>query len=495
MAIVHNPLLSGDFPDPCAICVDGVFYMTATSVHSMPGIPILRSYDLAHWEVAAYVYDTFQENDAHTLQNGENIYGKGSWATCLRWHDGWFTVCFNSNDARDTFIYRARDIQGPWSVSRLGGVHYDPTLLFDDDGRTYIIHGNGTLYITELEADATAVKPGGLHQVLIDTPKVDGLNCEGSHMHKIHGWYYLMTIQWPKGRRRLQWCYRCRELTGTYEGRVVLDDDMGYFFNGVAQGGLFEAPDGWYAMLFQDRGAMGRSPVLLPVRWEADWPVLGEGGKAPLCFEVPYADHAVQPFTHSDDFEYAENRLSLCWQWNHNPDNARWSVIERAGWLCLHSTASPCLMQAHNTLTQRTQEPISVFTTQIDTAHMRDGDRAGLAAFQHRFGAIGAMKEDGRTQVMLLLGEGEAETIAFRAPLQQQILHLKVVFDFAGGKDLAHFYFSLDGAQWTRVGDPLSMDFNLKHFMGYRAALFSYATQTQGGYADFAYLRFAQTEA
>ena len=75
--------------------------------------------------------------------------------------------------------------------------------------------------------------------------------------------------------------HRADKLTGPYEGKVILQN------KGVAQGCLIDTPDGkWYAMLFQDNGAVGRSPWLVPVKWEDGWPVLGVGGKAPVTLEI-----------------------------------------------------------------------------------------------------------------------------------------------------------------------------------------------------------------
>lgn len=74
-----------------------------------------------------------------------------------------------------------------------------------------------------------------------------------------------------KGGIREECVYRADKIDGPYEGRVVLSDTLGYKNNGVAQGGLIDTPDGkWYAMLFQDHDAVGRVPVLVPVRWEMD---------------------------------------------------------------------------------------------------------------------------------------------------------------------------------------------------------------------------------
>ena len=157
MTTVNNPLFWADVPDPDVIRVGIHYYMVSTSMHLMPGVPIMRSFDLAHWEIVSYVYDTLEDNDAYTLRNKKNAYGAGSWASSLRFHNGVFYVCFASNDMRRTYIYRTNDIiKGPWDRSILTGVYHDPSLLFDDDGRVYIVYGAGTIRIKELTPDATA---------------------------------------------------------------------------------------------------------------------------------------------------------------------------------------------------------------------------------------------------------------------------------------------------------------------------------------------------
>ena len=338
-----------------------------------------------------------------------------------------------------------------------------------------------------------AIKEGGVQQILVDTPKVEGLNCEGSHFHKINGHYYLLLIQWPKTGtgRRIQWCYRCDNLLGEYTGRIILDDDLGYRNNGVAQGGLFQAGGNWYAMLFQDRDTVGRCPVLIPVRWADGWPVPGENGKPPMELTVPFAPRPAAPFTESDEFNYSENRLSHIWQWNHNPDNAGWSVTERPGWLRLKNRhCSQGFERARNTLTQRAVGPCCTFATRLDTSGMLNGDCAGLAALQYHFGYVGVCVDGHGKHLVMCTGDGEQEHRAASVPLGQDEVFLMVRFEFTGGKDMAGFYFSLDNQAWQQIGEPLSMVYKLEHFTGYRPALFSYPTKTAGGFADFDYLRF-----
>src|SRR2546423_987238 len=52
----QNPVLEGDFPDPSAVQVDGVFWATATSSARAPGFPLLRSTDLVHWQQIGSIF-------------------------------------------------------------------------------------------------------------------------------------------------------------------------------------------------------------------------------------------------------------------------------------------------------------------------------------------------------------------------------------------------------------------------------------------------------
>lgn len=499
--IIKNPVIWADVPDPSVIRVGSAFYMVSTSMHMMPGCPIMKSRNLMHWEIVNYVFDTLEDHEAHHLLDGKGIYGKGSWAANLRYHDGTFYVCFSSLDMNRFYIYRTKDIEnGPWERSVIPGVHHDPSLLFDD-GRVFVIHGNGDIRITELTEDATAVKPGGIDQLLFETEREGiGLRCEGCHAYKMNGYYYLFFIEWPKvgNRRRRQICYRSRNLLGPYERRVVLDDDMGYRNHGVAQGGIVDTPAGeWYAVLFQDHDAVGRVPCVVPVRWEDDWPVFGVDGKVPTAFGAKLPDSPAKPLVISDEFEYAENRLALNWQWNHNPDPRFWSVTERPGYLRLVAGyLAKSVEYARNTLTQRTEGPACSGTTLMEIAHMNPGDRAGLVALQHFYGTVGIhVADDGERYVaMCVRGDDGGEEAVEKIRYEGDRIWLKIDFDFRDSADLARFWYSADGEEWRAIGRPLQLKYTLDHFMGCRIGLFYYATRQTGGYVDFDYFRYTKAD-
>ncbi|QMV44055.1 glycoside hydrolase family 43 protein [Cohnella cholangitidis] len=496
---ITNPVIWADVPDISVIRVGTVYYMVSTSMHSMPGCPIMKSENLMHWEIVNYVFETLEDNDAHNLLDGKGIYGQGSWAASLRHHEGMFYVCFSCNDMNRFYVYRTADIEnGPWERFVIPGLHHDPALLFDESG-VFVIYGNGEIRIAELTADATAHKPGGVNQLLFETERDGiGLRCEGCHAYKLDGYYYLFYIEWPStgNRRRRQLVYRSRELLGPYERRILLDDDMGYRNNGIAQGGIVDTPAGdWYAVLFQDHDAVGRIPCVLPVSWENGWPVFGEEGKVPASFEVPLPGSNPKPLVISDEFDYAFDKLALNWQWNHNPDNSLWSVTERPGWLRLRTGHLARSVEfARNTLTQRTEGPTCNASTMIDAAGMKPGDRAGLVALAFHFGAVGILaNENGEYRVIMSVkGDDGGEDTVESHPYADSLIYIKIECHFEDSADFAYFFYSADGETWREIGQPLKMKYTLHHFMGYRFGLYNYAVKETGGYADFHYFRYAR---
>ncbi len=497
--MIHNPVIWSDVPDIDVIRVEDNYYMVSTSMHTMPGCPIMRSKDLANWEIINYVFDTIDDNEAQNLLNGHSIYGKGSWAATLRRHKEDYYVGFSSNDMKCFYLYRTKDIEhGPWKcIATVDRLLHDPALIFDGD-TPYIIYGNGDISIVEFEKDLSGIKKDGIQKEILNTPKEGiGLRCEGAHAYKINGMYYLIFIEWAAtgNCRRRQICYRSKNLLGPYERKVIFDDDMEYFNNGIAQGAIFDTEEGdWYAMLFQDHGAVGRIPYMLPLSWEDGWPMIGVDGKAPEYFRISLEEVPVGPLVINDEFNDKENKLALNWQWNHNPDPSLWSLTKRSGYLRLTTgyITNNGVLFARNTLTQRTLGPACTGITHIDFANMKAGDCTGLVALQSTFGMVGIRKDsNGIKRVVMCTNGGEYfEKEEESTIYEKEDIYLKITFDFKNNIDIAKFFYSEDGLSWHRVGCDLHMKYLLDHFMGYRIGLFNYATKEIGGYTDFDYFHF-----
>lgn len=495
-----NPLTYTDIPDNDVIRVGDDFYMVSTTMFLCPGAPIMHSKDLVHWRIVNYIYDYLADDDIYNLRNGKNAHGKGQWATTLRYRDGVYYALFIANDQHKTYVYRTTDIMnGKWERNEIEGAFFhDASLLFDNDGRVYVVYGNGELRITELTPDLRAVKQGGVNQILISTPRQGfGLRAEGAHFYHIGDYYYVIVIDWPSGQPRTERCFRSKTLLGEYESKIILQGAFDGRGDGVAQGAIFDTPRGdWYSVMFQDHGAVGRVPTLQPLTWIDGWPMLGDNGKPVKEFDVKLAPYGEDHVWASDEFTYKSNDdLDLVWQWNHKPINTDWSVTARKGWLRLTtSQLATSIFNARNTLTQRTVGPRCIDETMLDASGMKPGDRAGLCAFMSNYCSIGVEVDDaGQRFIVASSGNLRGSNEELRVPLKgkKAWLRIKYVFtpqaDDTCGPDKAFMSYSLDGKKWIDVDYQLQMRYTLDLFIGYKAALYNYPTKQVGGHADFDY--------
>src|SRR6187402_798083 len=208
--ILQNPVIYADVPDLSMIRVGDTYYMSSTTMHMSPGVPIMRSKDLVNWKLVSYCYDTLVSNDEMNLDNGKSTYGKGSWASCIRYHNGTYYVTTFASTSGKTHIYTTKNIEkGPWRAISFRPSLHDHSLFFDDDGKVYMLYGNRRLTLVELKEDLSGIKEGGINQVVVEnstqpTTSIgnSGLG-EGSQLFKVNGKYYLFNITWPSGSMRI----------------------------------------------------------------------------------------------------------------------------------------------------------------------------------------------------------------------------------------------------------------------------------------------------
>lgn len=517
--VMVNPLTYTDIPDNDYIRVGDTYYMISTTMYFCPGAPIMKSKDLVHWQIVNYIYDFIEDDDFYNLRNGKNAYGKGQWATTLRYVDGVYYALFICNEQGEkSYVFRTDDIEsGKWVRNELPRKFHDASLLFDNDGRVYVVYGNTNIYVTELEPDLSDVKAGGVDQLLIEYP-AQGYNLkgEGAHIYHIGDYYYILLIDWPRDPGcRTETCWRSKSLTGPYESKIVLQGKFDGRNDGVAQGAIVDTQYGdWYAIMFQDHGAVGRIPTIQPVTWVEDWPVMGDN-------TVPMKEVTVNLTAEGEDYvwandEFDSDKLALVWQWNHKPMNEAWSLTERPGWMRLHAASvAQSVVEARNTLTQRSVGPQCISEVLLDASGLQAGDRAGLCAFQSNNCSVGVeVAEDGTKSLTIrenkrgtrmvpgqkpqpgrrpMMERYETNDVVYSEPLKSEKVWLRLDFVFTPAEgslreaDTVTASWSYDGENWETTDYSLKISFTLDFFTGYRPALFCYPTTQTGGYADFDY--------
>lgn len=508
-----NPLFYEEFSDPDLIRVGDDYYLTGTTMHTMPGLPVLHSRDLVNWRLVSYAWPRLDYGPQYRLEDGKSIYGQGVWAPCLRYRNGTFYIFTNVN-GRGTQIFSATNPAGPWTHREMKRGLHDLSVLFDDDGKAYVVWGYRDLRIAQLNETLDDIVPGTEHSPF----GRDSLIGEGSHFYKIDG-KYVITSAWYDGGFRMP-CARADSPFGPYEVNPAISKDeafgitAGYRLRDIRsgkfeinppnpnggpdwasmhQGGIVQTQSGeWWGWSMMDANSIGRMTCLSPVTWKDGWPYFGlpgNLGRTPRTWTKPNTGHTSPrsaPFQRNDDFKGPS--LANVWQWNHAPVDGKWSLTERKGSLRLHALTAPDFWEARNTLTQRAIGPVSVATTELDGDGLATGDTAGLGLLNYPYAWIGVRRSAAGLEVAQFdQSTGKTATTPFAGGK----VWLRVEADFLAEK--AQFSYSLDGKRFLPLGDVFTTVFQLKTFQGVRYSLFSFGSG--GGYADFARFTVAEPRA
>jgi beta-xylosidase len=483
-----NPVLFADYSDPDAIRDGNTYYLVASTFSFVPGLPILSSKDLVHWSMMGHAVTRLTMAPEYDLKGG-NRYGGGVWAPSLRKHGGLFYIYFPT-PGEGIFVTTAKSMAGPWSapvaVIAQAGLE-DPCPFWDDDGNAYLVHskkGAGPLILHRMSPDGMRVLDDG-KEIVHDPKELPTL--EGPKLYKRNGFYYIFA---PFGgvSTGAQAVLRSRSIYGPYEHRTVLaQGDTA--INGPHQGAWVQTPsgEGWF-LHFQSRGAHGRIVHLEPVRWEQDWPIIGQAapgatvGQPVITWPVPRTGHVSPPrMLTSDEFEQA--KLQPQWEWNHNPESTGWSLTQRKGFLRLHSLPASDLLTARNTLTECMQDDAFEFTARLDLSGMKDGDHVGLSMFEKGASGLEVVQDHGtRTLGYFHLNEPTTTTPTH---FDAKIVQLRVHVD----RDRANFSYSDDEGKTVHpLGQKTTLTFSW--WKGSRPSVFSYSTGASGGWLDVDWVHY-----
>lgn len=152
-------------------------------------------------------------------------------------------------------------------------------------------------------------------------------------------------------------------------------------------------------------------------------------------------------------------------------------------------------------MTQRAAGPKCAAEITVDGSALKDGDYAGISAFQGCYGAIALAKENG-SYFLVMFGKPAKDETVFadsdfldaaveytRVPVCSPVVRFKTCLDFTDKKDEAAFYYQ-DSGRWIPLGIRQKLYFKMDHFTGCRFGLFEFSARETGGYADFLEFRF-----
>jgi len=505
----------------------------------------MKSFDLVNWEIVNYVYYILGDYDEISMRNDKYEYSRGSWAPELTYnpHDGYFYAIHTINTTGKTYFYKTDCIEfGVWTRTSSDEWFHDKSMIFDDCGTPYIFWGHGSIYVAQLLPDFSGIVPGSRKTIITAkmTSEIVGVNntfLEATHAHKIGDTYYLFIAGWPRGMTKIQYVFKSKTVDSDYEGRLIINDRMGRG-EGASQGGLIPMPDGTFMGYFMHRrGAAGRGMVLTKMEFDNEgWPIVTENNNLLISrtMNVPVKGNfqkksiinswdfnnnypraswtfqtVLEPGTEAEPgrYDYNGSNLKPGFEWNHNPDNRYWSLTARTGYLRLTNgtlATNGVVTGARNILTTRTYGPESFGTIAMEINGMKNGDIAGLVAFNRNYAYCGVKMIDGQKYIIYRQKTGDTnnntdwnnndswEEVVI-TPIDKNItrVYIKQYNDYkVYGRQMVYFYYSLDGKNWVDTNQSRRVDFGwTQHFCGFRFGIFNFATEQTGGFVDFDYFR------
>ena len=494
-----NPPLYADLPDPDVIRVGDDFYMVSTTFMNSPGLALLHSKDMVNWTTINNIVDRLEfGNDLRQDMVGGTLYRNGIFAPSIRYNNGTFYIAVQPNGISGNVplqVFRATDPRGEWQRNQLNFGAFDPALFFEDDGTPYVVYGGAwqdNTYMRQLNSGLTSTVGG--EQVIKSVAGTSLPRVEGAHVIKTNGHYYIFNAAPEQGRMYIS---RSSASSLASSGGTWTTVASVSGSTGGHQGAIVDLEGGdWYGFIMRDSGAVGRMTNISPITWQNDWPIWGTNNQVPGQSPKPILDQPLVVYPQSTGFDGPE--LPHDFRWNHNPDNARWSLTDRPGYLRLKPTIATGFWTARNSLTYKGFGPTSQAIVELDISNLRSGDVAGLGMIGKGLATLAVKRlANGEAQLVLSTGTATAtsgplteQATAFIGTSNTVILTLRMDFQQNQGQTA----YSLDGLTWNAIGDsfPLLWDWATGTFQGEQYAVFNYSPVASNGFVDVNRISFVQ---
>ncbi|MEZ4884022.1 MAG: glycoside hydrolase 43 family protein [Chitinophagales bacterium] len=501
-----NPIIHADYSDPDILRVGEDFYMVASSFNSAPGLPILHSTDLIHWEIINHVFQRQMPDSTFSKPQ----HGNGAWAPSFRFHDGFYYIFYGDPDF-GIYMSKTKDPSGKWLpplLIKAAKGWIDPCPFWDEDGKAYLVHAfagsrssiKSVLVVNEMKPDGSELLDDG---VLVFDGHQNHTTIEGPKFYKRNGYYYIFA---PAGGVPTGWqtVLRSKNIYGPYEDKIVLHQGK-TDINGPHQGGWVSLENGEYWFVhFQDKNAYGRIVHLQPMTWTDDnWCIIGKDedgdgiGEPVDKFKKPNLKNNKGNTIPQTSDEFDANTLGLQWQWHANPFPT-WGFPQGSkGKFRLYAHEIPGesnnLWAAGNLLLQKFPALEFSATTQVEffpSDKENLTEKMGLLIMGIDYSYLALENQNGQMSLLQVVcknaEKGGEEKVMKRISFNATSIYFKVTVKADG---ICQFSYSKDGKDFTDFGEK----FTAKEgkWIGAKVGLFGTRSgkTNDSGYADFDFFR------
>jgi xylan 1,4-beta-xylosidase len=450
-----NPIFPGDHPDPTLSRFGDDYYTTGSSFATSP--VIWHSKDLVHWEAVS-----------QPVSNSWPLFGTGAtdgvWGGHLVFHGGKYWHFFGH--AARMFFVTADSPAGPWTTPRevacpasVPGLGMDNAIFIDDDGSWYLLVKNGQSNNWIVQLGENGQPSGEILDLrwINPAPAYPYSWAEGPVMWKRDGWYYYSFAIHIYATQRVM---RSRTLTADqseweYLGNLFNENDPKkgsslYSMPNHSSPAVMAGDSTWW-MISQSYGTsewqgLGRQGLLSQIRYDADGkPVADFPINEPA--QAPALSSGGIPWTvpRSDFFD--SDKLNPEWRLLGYSPTSPWSLTARPGWIRLTQ------QNQHGTVIKNDAEHNYSLITRVDFEPDDSGQEAGIRIMTGKQTVSARLfsAKDGGGAPLVVFAFGttrhEADNTAGRT------VWLKIVrvnHSLTG-------YFSADGREWTKVGEPVNV--------------------------------------
>jgi len=498
--VIQNPVIVGDWSDPGVLRVNKDYYSVRSTFGWNPGLQIMHSTDLIHWECIANALD-FQYNGFNphhydltpiTTATGDKF--GGVWGSDIIFNPNTdeflvyapIYVKTNGTNHKSIHVFASKKPEGPYSYEGiLLDNDIDPGLFLDRDSSLYITSKASLIY--RLSKDGRK-KENAIGKVSAIGHKAFG---EGAEIIYKDGYYHYTCSEGgtlPYEHHKILE-FRAKSLKGPwipnphnpikYAPHTTLAP-----LQGPGHAELIQTYEGEWFMTYHtfeiNYPSLARQMCLEPIIWTKDnWLSTKYGRIPPLSIEAPHIEATPIFDNPSDNFEWKDaqadeyktcGRLTPKWFFNTMPDYSgkSWSLTSHPNQLSLSNAKGKrtVAQRLQRFIMQRFASKAFEIKTKV-TFEPSEGEIAGILLYANpeNFIQFGLSQLKGKRALVIKTKSGVfdgnkgarkplpgVESTYATTPYNSNHVFLKIT---VVNPETARFFYSTNDKDWTPLGDEL----------------------------------------